>query len=221
MPITSSRVTAGLLTTVIIVLMCRFALAAEGSGLYAGVGVGAAYHSNLNPSNSQIDAGYQQVNLPSATSVHSTDTGFKGLVGYQISKDYAVEGGYVDLGRVKFDTAVLPSGGFGQITRKVSGWNLDLLAFAELPKNLAAFAKIGGIYSHASTVTSAAGTGGAFALQGSKDQWTLKYGLGLKYDVSNRVTIRGEWEHYRNIGDITITGEGDVSLVSVSVILKF
>ena len=49
----------------------------------------------------------------------------------------------------------------------------------------------------------------------------LKLGLGLQYDFTKNVGARLEWEHFRNVGDRNTTGEGDVNLYSLGIVVKF
>jgi hypothetical protein len=43
----------------------------------------------------------------------------------------------------------------------------------------------------------------------------LTYGLGLQYDLNDRVSIRGEWEEYKDVND------SDISLLSAGLIYTF
>jgi OOP family OmpA-OmpF porin len=62
------------------------------------------------------------------TSIQSDDTdwGYKLFVGYQFHRNFALEGGYFDLGDFSFNTTTVPPGTLnGNLS--VKGWNLDLV----------------------------------------------------------------------------------------------
>jgi OOP family OmpA-OmpF porin len=52
-------------------------------------------------------------------------------------------------------------------------------------------------------------------------KWKTTYGIGVSYNVSKTVAVRGEFERFLKLGDANTTGEGDVNLLSVGVVAKF
>ncbi len=46
-------------------------------------------------------------------------------------------------------------------------------------------------------------------------------GFGLKYDFTERVGIRGEWERFFAVGDDEETGQSDVDLITIGIVVWF
>ena len=49
----------------------------------------------------------------------------------------------------------------------------------------------------------------------------LSLGVGVSYDFTKRVSVRGEWERFHRVGPGDFTGQGDVDLFSVGMGLRF
>ncbi len=46
-------------------------------------------------------------------------------------------------------------------------------------------------------------------------------GLGLKYDFDQHIALRGEWEHFKDVGDSATTGQSDINVWSASLQYRF
>ena len=167
---------------------------AQAAGLYVGAGLGLS--------------NWGIVDTPGA-STDKKDTGVKFVLGTQISPNFAVEGGYVSLGKAKLSA----TGVNGSI--KGSGLFIDLVGIVPISGDVSVFGKIGAFRGKASASVTAAGftdtDRGRYSTNG-------KFGFGVSYALSPSVDVRGEWERYR----LSLGGEkGDVSLLSVGVNYKF
>ncbi|TMH82921.1 MAG: hypothetical protein E6H47_13545 [Betaproteobacteria bacterium] len=49
----------------------------------------------------------------------------------------------------------------------------------------------------------------------------LTFGLGVQYDVSRELGVRGEWQRYKNIGGDNVGGKSDVDVLSIGGIWRF
>jgi OOP family OmpA-OmpF porin len=171
---------------------------AQDSHFFAGAAVGAS-----NKKDGCDD-------LPGGISCDHKDTGWKLFGGYQFNKYLGAELGYTDLGKVK------ASGGGLSARAKIDGFELTGVGTIPLVDKLSAYGKLGFIRSDVDTSAKFAGV-----KVSEKDHSTdLTFGLGLRYDFTNMVGARLEWQHYDNVGNSS-TGKSDVNLLSVGVLFKF
>lgn len=144
--------------------------AADGEGLYLGAGGGRAEIQ---------DAG-------------DHDTGKKAFIGYDFSKNFGIEAGFVDLGRQSVDG----------IPVEADGPTLDAVINLPFNDGFALFAKGG---AHRLDVETA---------DISERESDTHYGAGLKVAFNRNVALRGEWERFE-------TDARDTDLVSASLVFMF
>ncbi|MBC5785161.1 outer membrane beta-barrel protein [Ramlibacter sp. USB13] len=135
------------------------------------------------------------------------DTAWKLYGGYQINRNFAIEGGYYDLGRYDFGYAA--PGGTG--SARYQGLNLDLVGSLPLSDRFSVFGRIGAAYTRART-----DFGGTSR---SEREWGPKYGLGVEYAFTPQLAVRGEWERYRV--DDAFRGRGDIDVASIGLVYRF
>ena len=192
------------------------AMAAD-AGWYAGANVG---QSRAKIDDASINAALLSLGFAAAaTTKNETGTGFKLYGGYQFNKNLAVEGGYFDLGKVSFDTTTVPAGTLHGDIRNQGGVNLDLVGIIPIQDNFSLFGRIG--VQNSETKLSLSGTGAVVVLipNFSKRETNYKAGLGLQFDFTKNIGLRGEWERYR-ISD-GFTGKADVDLFSLGLVVRF
>jgi OOP family OmpA-OmpF porin len=173
--------------------------------------------------------------IPSITYTISSDDndwGGKVFVGYHFNPNFAIEGGYVDLGKAS-QTATLVSPAAGSLTAdfKSRGVFLDAVGIMPLGNVFSIYGKVGGYYAQNSLDFSAAGpitpfisgaaTTAGIPLSEDKDELKWKAGLGMRYDFTKNVGIRGEWERYFDLDTEHSGGGTDVDLVSANIIYSF
>ncbi len=130
----------------------------------------------------------------------STDrsaTGGKIYGGYSFNPNFSLEGGYADLGDAN-SAAGTTSG---------DGIYVDAVGTIPLSESFSAIGRVG-VFNGKST-----------DLTGASDRGTsYKYGLGVQYDFTRQVGLRGEWERYRfkSFGDHV-----DRDMLSVGVNYRF
>ncbi len=171
------------------VLVSPVALA-DDPGWYGGV--------NLGQSRSHLDS-------------DNHDSGYKLFGGYQFNRNFALEGGYFDLGRFGFSATSLPPGALSG-SYKVKGLNLDAVGLLPLGDKWSAFARAGLNYADTNdTFNGIANT--------SKRDTNLKYGLGVQYAFTPSLDLRLETERYRvNDG---IGSKGNIDLLSLGLVYRF
>src|SRR5262249_53879477 len=135
------------------------------------------------------------------------DTSFRGFVGYQFTKNIAVEGGYADLGKLKVS-------GFG-ISGDVAATAWDLSGVFSWP--IEQF----GVFGRVGIANTEAKPGGAFSGAGSQSKTDLTYGLGGSYDFNKNLGLRLEWQRYKADSGSSLGGEGDIDNFSLGVLWRF
>ena len=190
--------------------------AQEGGYFYGGLSVG---QSRAKIDEERITASLLGAGLATtAMARDETDTAYKLFGGYQLSRNFALEAGYFNLGRFGFKSTTVPAGTLtGQI--KLHGLNLDLVGTLPLTESLSAVARVGAQYASARDTFS--GTGAVSVLNPNPSQRAVNYklGAGLQYEFSPSLLVRAEAERYR-IND-AVGNHGDVNMVSVSLVFPF
>ncbi|QIE29521.1 OmpA family protein [Caballeronia sp. SBC2] len=189
---------------------------AQNSGWYGG--------GNLGQSHATIDDGRIRGGLQAggfATSSINNDErdfGYKVFGGYQFNRYFALEAGYFDLGKFSFHATTIPAGTLDG-SLKLKGGNLDAVGLLPITGDFSIFGRVGATY--ASTSDSFSGSGAVRPLDPSpsKRGFNYKLGLGLQYQITQALAMRGEVERYR-IND-AVGNRGDIDLVSVGLLYRF
>jgi len=191
---------------------------AQGNNFYAIGGIG---QSNVKLKD---EAGPVLVDLGAtgvSSSVDKKDTAWKLGVGYQLSPNFAVEAGYVALGKVS--NKARGTGGADTANAEYKSSALGLSALGMLPINtdFSVFAKAG--VAHTKITAKADLTvGGASASDSAKKrEFVPVFGLGAEYKLTQAVAVRAEYERYFKVGDKNTTGESDVDFLSLGVKVGF
>jgi OOP family OmpA-OmpF porin len=214
----------------------QFAMAQSGAGGAAGSGAAMGHHyaaasdtgwylgANVGRSRANIDESGISSRLLGAGFTASTisnddsDTGYKLFAGYKFNRNFALEGGYFDLGRFSYTATTVPAGTLkGNI--KLNGVNLDAVGILPISRNFSAFGRVGVNYAQAKDSFSGTGAVTVLNTNPSKSEANYKYGAGLQYDFSNALGMRFEAERYR-IND-AVGSKGDVDLLSVGLVYRF
>lgn len=190
---------------------------AAGPGWYVGVGGG---QMNAKSSASTLASDLAALGYTAQTTMDNTDTGWKLFGGYRFNPYLALEGGYVDLGKVKSEIRadVLSPQALVDDVSRVHPFSIKgagLWGVASYPiGDFSVFGKVGVVRwtAKASARVIPAGTPSASI----DDKGTgAAYGLGLGYDVPNtRWSVRGEWEKFN-------TRRNDPELISLSLMVRF
>jgi OmpA-OmpF porin, OOP family len=200
---------------VFVAMNSRPAVAAD-SGGYIGFGIG---QSRAKIDDARITAGLLGAGLTTTSITDDKhDTAYKIFGGYKFNRNFALEGGYFNLGRFGFTSTTTPAGTFaGKI--KVQGLNLDAVGIVPLTEKFSAFGRLGLQYAQARDNFTATGAATATNPNPSKSAANLKAGLGVQYDFTESLGMRGEWERYR-IND-AVGNRGDVNVLSVGLVFLF
>mgnify|MGYP000161404717 CR=1 FL=1 len=146
------------------------------------------------------------------------DTAYKLFGGYQFNRNFAVEGGYFNLGTFGFSANTAQLGAFsGQV--KIQGFNLDLVGTLPLSERFSVFARAGAQAAKTGDTYSGNRPVSSFNPSPSKREVNYKAGVGLQYEFNPSFLIRAEAERYR-ISD-TAGKKGNADMVSVSLVFPF
>ena len=154
---------------------------AEDSGWYGGL--------NIGQSRAKIDDARITSNLLGAgfttTSINDDnhDTGYKLFGGYKLNKNFAVEGGYFDLGKFGFTATTVPAGTLNGNIR-LKGLNLDAVGILPFNEKFSAFGRAGVNYAQAKDSFSGTGAVSVINPNPSKREANYKFGAGLQYDFT-------------------------------------
>ena len=213
MKLASASRTLGLTALVMVASPCALA---DDTGWYGGAGVG---QSRAVIDDSRITSGLLSDGF-STTSISddNRDTGYKLFGGYQFNPNFALEGGYYDLGRFGFNANTVPAGALNGNIR-VTGLNLDAVGFLPFTEKLAGFGRVGLNYADARDSFNGSGLVDVTNPDPSKKSLNYKFGVGLQYAFTESLAMRVEAERYRI--DDAVGNKGDVDLVSVGLIYRF
>ena len=190
--------------------------AADDSGWLGGLSVGQSKARIDDPAiMSQLQgAGFGTASLNDV----NTDMGTKLFGGYQFNKNFALEGGYFDLGKFGYAATTQPAGGLnGSI--QIKGLNVDAVGILPVTPKISVFGRLGLNYTQARDSFNSYEAVAVSTPNASINSVNLKGGVGIQYDFMDSVGLRGEWERYR-IND-AIGTRGDVDLLTIGLVVKF
>lgn len=180
------------------------------SGWYMG--------ANIGMSTANIDKEKITQNITNYSySDHDRDLGYKLFGGYQFNENFALEGGYFNLG--KFDYSLTTPTGASKGDIKVMGLNLDALGILPLTEDFSAFARAGAHYAQKKDSFNSSGSMSLADTNPKKNDLNYQFGVGLEYTITDTIDVRLEAERYR-VSD-AIGNDGDISLFSVGLTYRF
>ena len=172
------------------------------TGLYAGVGVGQSKAKDWCTGAAFI-------------SCDDKDTAWKIFGGYQFNPNFAVEAGYSNFGKFRATLGGLTD------EAKATAWEASVLGAWPIVMNR--FSVFGRLGMYRATVKETTNFAGNF--NHDNNDWT--YGLGLQYDFTRNVGVRGEWQRYRKVGggDVAfgadVGDKSDVDVLGLSALWRF
>lgn len=153
----------------------------------------------------QIGQSKIKLDCPAGVSCDDTDTAFRIFGGYNINKNFGVELGYADLGKV----TVSALGISGDV--KATAWDIMAVGTLPLGSNFDLYGKLGWYFADSKTSGSIGG--------GSESNNDLTYAFGGAYNFNKNLAVRLEWQQYKSVG--SDSDNGDVDVIAVGVVYKF
>ena len=209
------KIPATLGLAILAVLASTNAAAAE-PGFYGGFNVGQSMATidDERITANLLSQGFTGVSIED----DDRDIGFKLFGGYQFNRYFALEGGYFNLGEFGYTATTVPAGTLtGDI--KLQGVNLDLLGILPFTEKFSAFARVGVNYAEAKDTFASTGAVIVTNPNPSKRDTNYKFGVGLQYDLTEKLGMRLEAERYRI--DDAVGNKGDIDLASVGLVYRF
>lgn len=208
--------TTGGLALVAMAIMASPLARAEEPGWYLGLSAGrsAATIDDARISSSLAGRGLTMTSIAD----RDRDTAYKLLGGYQFNPNFALEGGYFDLGKFGYTANTLPLGTLvGDI--RLHGINLDAVGTWPITEKFSILGRVGMNYTNASD--SFVGTGAVRVINPnpSTRETNVKFGFGLQYAFTPALALRAEVERYR-VND-AIGNNGHIDLAFVGLIYRF
>jgi OOP family OmpA-OmpF porin len=205
--------TAGTLGLVGCVVM-NSAFAADDTFWYVG--------GNIGQSRAKIDDARITPLLPGATiSDDNKGNAFKLFGGYQFNRNFAVEGGYFNLGEFGYTATTAPTLAAtlnGKI--KLQGLNLDAVGMLPMGDKFSVFGRVGMQYAQAKDTFTSTGAAPTPANPNpSKNALNYKVGVGAQYDFNRSLGMRVEAERYRI--DDAVNNKGDINMYSLGLVYRF
>jgi len=172
----------------------------------------------------------------------SAKRGYKLQLGYEFTPNFAIEGGYVDLGKTTYSatygaqitttnpvfswwpkgpqtTTTSTLAGSASREAKITGWNVSGVGIYPINDQFSVFGKLGMI--NAKVKSSDAGAAFASGDDTTETKWKTTYGVGGTYNFSKSLGVRAEFERFSKLGDSQTTGAVDVNLLSLGLAGRF
>ena len=150
--------------------------------------------------------------------VDNSSTGFKLFGGYQLNRNFAVEGGYFDLGRFNYRVNTTPLGTFTSDTQ-VRGLNLDLVGILPFNDYFSVFGRVGAAYAQNRANFARTGVPSLINSPTSRNDTNVKVGLGMQYAITEALAVRAELERYR-VSD-PVRNRGNIDMASIGLVYRF
>jgi OOP family OmpA-OmpF porin len=127
------------------------------------------------------------------------DVAWRALLGYQFNKNFAVEAAYHKLGDFK-----TVAGDF-----ETDAWELVAVGTIPVSTSFSVYGKLGAFRGRAESPGI------------SETNNAVTFGLGLQYDFTREVGLRGEWQRYPKLGGSRFGGDTDVDVWGLTVLYRF
>ncbi|MDO8412964.1 MAG: OmpA family protein [Gallionellaceae bacterium] len=190
---------------------------ADDSNWYLGGNIG---QSRAKIDDTRITAQLVGVGFATTSIVdENRSAAYKLFAGYKVGKNFALEGGYFDIGKFGFTSTTIPAGTLtGKI--KLRGVNIDAVGILPITEQFAVFGRAGLNYAQARDNFSSTGLVPAPVNPNpSKSEANYKFGMGLQYDFTESLGMRAEAERYR-IND-AVSNKGDINMYSLGLVYRF
>jgi OOP family OmpA-OmpF porin len=187
--------------------------AADEANWYIGAGFGRSDAKRTTSWGTTADATLFINGITSSTLVDSHDTAWKLFGGYQFNENFALEGGYTNLGKFGGTTTITaPAAGLAAGKWKArSPLNLAVVGTYPIKDRFSVLGKLG----LAVTKLTVSIAPPAYAnISATRVQPLL--GVGLKYDFTKAFAVRAEFERFNNVGDGSNTGQSNINVWSLS-----
>ena len=167
-----------------------------------------------------LDAGQSRAKdactgVPAGFSCKNTATAGRIGAGYQFNENVGAEISYADYGSNSASGIV--SGTPVSASLKATGFEAAVVGAWPVTESFALTGKLG----VANTKVKGEGAGGGYKVNTSATSTTAAFGVGLRYDLSNSIALRAQYEDFGKVGDEASTGKSKLNLWSLGVTFGF
>jgi OOP family OmpA-OmpF porin len=182
---------------------------------YVGAGIGQTR------ANIEDQSVIRALNSPGATingwSSDEEDVGYKLLIGKQLSRHFAVEGSYFDLGEFTTRTTSVQGGQLNGVFG-YKGVGLDLVGMLPMTERFSIYGRVGGTYSKGTSRFSGVGFPTVNNRSSGEKEWNMKTGLGAEFKFTEALALRAEVERYKI--DDAFRSNGKVDMYQLALVYK-
>ena len=182
---------------------------------YGGLSAGQSHNQIVEQTTTNSVLGFSST--PLSLTNERQDTAYKIFGGYQVTPHFGWELGYFNLGKFTY-SAVMPTGTFNG-RYEIDGVNLDAIYTLPLSQRWSASARLGVQYANTRDNFSGTSMLPTMARSPSQQDTNAKVGVGLQYEISPSLLVRGEAERYR-VKD-GVNNWGDVNVFGVALVFPF
>ncbi len=143
---------------------------------------------------------------------------YKLFVGKQLNHNFAIEGGYQDMGKFNFNGTATPGAGIYNGNASFRAFNLDLLAQMTMTERFSLYARLGGQYVRSKANFTGNRLMALSAPNQTESELKPHFGVGMEYKFNESVAMRLEAEQARTMS--TINSSGKLNMVSLAMVVK-
>ena len=187
---------------------------------YAGAALGQTIQ-DLPPEAVPI-AGTSSAGGTSTLNAGHNRSGFKVFTGYRLHRNFALEAAYTDYGVFAATRFVTGSADARlKATMKITGFSLDGIGILPFESGFSLYAKLGALYAFSNTTYSPeGGVAGPDRRNPTSRELTVKTGIGAGYLLTERLSLRLEYEVAKKVGEEN-TVEADIKALFAGVQYRF
>ena len=205
------------ISTCLSLLLLAASSSAFADGFYV---LGEVTHSSTSLSKSHFNDSLTSAGatgLSTSTDDQSNQWRLQG--GYRFNPNFAVEAGYIDLGKAKYKADY--AGGSAKGELKAGGIDVAALGILPVTENFSVFGKAGVIGTRVKSKLSASGPAAAASGSDTTHEILPLVGVGATYKVSQNLDLRADFDHVSGIGKSSKTGKMSSNMISLGVAYNF
>ena len=210
-------------TLLVIACAAGTAHSAEETPWYGGISLGHGEAKRTGSWAEQADLTYRGQGVTSLTNISTGSSAWKMFGGYQIDENFGVEASYARLGKFNGSSRVTaPAAGTGSGKWEADAFSVAATGTLPIHENrVAAFGKLGLAYTNLSISATATGGATTAAYSPSNSRVNPMLGIGIRFDMTKKIGLRAEFEHYNNVGEGGKTGQSSVEMLSIGMQYRF
>ena len=207
------------MAAILLVIACATGTAhsAEETPWYGGISLGHGEAKRTGSWAEQADLTYRGQGVTSLTTISTGSSAWKMFGGYQVDETFGVEASYARLGKFNGSSRVTaPAAGTGSGKWEADAFSVAATGTMPIHENrVAAFGKLGLAYTNLSISATATGGATTAAYAPSNSRINPMLGIGIRFDMTKKIGLRAEFEHYNNVGEGGKTGQSSVEMLSI------